>query len=207
MNFIGQSVYNPNFSVARSYLADQCWNGGFIYLIMFRRIKRKAPLPPSNGNNSNSCEPKAKPASERSDRAAQNGKRTRKFGVIARTPASKDSKESKDSQNSEQENGRHTPMEVDSSQPEASNTEDRFRNADSEGRYRSRRSDGGVPDLNPSDLPSQVSVLVWVFKRKRQGQFEQIKGSSICVSFNKMAVRPKTHCAAFFSQPQILAPN
>ncbi|KAM7166317.1 PDZ domain-containing protein 2 [Macrochelys suwanniensis] len=126
---------------------------------MFRRIKRKAPLPPSNGNNSNSCEPKAKPTSERSDRAAQNGKRTRKFGVIARTPASKDSKESKDSQNSEQENGHHMPMEVDGSQPEASeatsNTEDWLRNADSEGRYRSRRSDGGLPDLNPSDLPAQ----------------------------------------------------
>ncbi|XP_043402945.1 PDZ domain-containing protein 2 isoform X3 [Chelonia mydas] len=152
----GQLMVGVDVSGA-SYLADQCWNGGFIYLIMFRRIKRKAPLPPSNGNNSNSCEPKAKPASERSDRAAQNGKRTRKFGVIARTPASKDSKESKDSQNSEQENGRHTPMEVDSSQPEASNTEDRFRNADSEGRYRSRRSDGGVPDLNPSDLPSQMT--------------------------------------------------
>ncbi|CAM5153581.1 unnamed protein product [Natator depressus] len=150
----GQLMVGVDVSGA-SYLADQCWNGGFIYLIMFRRIKRKAPLPPSNGNNSNSCEPKAKPASERSDRAAQNGKRSRKFGVIARTPASKDSKESKDSQNSEQENGHHTPMEVDSSQPEASNTEDRFRNADCEGRYRSRRSDGGVPDLNPSDLPSQ----------------------------------------------------
>ncbi|XP_067401449.1 PDZ domain-containing protein 2 [Emydura macquarii macquarii] len=143
----------------RSYLADQCWNGGFIYLIMFRRIKRKAPLPPSNGNNSNSCEPKAKPTSEQSDRAAQNGKRTRKFGVIARTPASKESKKSKDSQNSEQENGHNTPMEVDGSQPaafeEASNTEDRLRNADSEAQYRSRRSDGEVPDFKPSDLPTQ----------------------------------------------------
>nr|XP_042716147.1 PDZ domain-containing protein 2 isoform X3 [Chrysemys picta bellii] len=156
----GQLMVGVDVSGA-SYLADQCWNGGFIYLIMFRRIKRKAPLPPSNGNNSNSCEPKAKPTSERSDRAAQNGKRTRKFGVIARTPASKDSKESKDSQNSEQENGHHTPLEVDGSQPEvfevASNTEDRFRNADSEGRYRSRHSDGGVPDLNPSDLPTQMT--------------------------------------------------
>ncbi|XP_038258498.1 PDZ domain-containing protein 2 isoform X3 [Dermochelys coriacea] len=152
----GQLMVGVDVSGA-SYLADQCWNGGFIYLIMFRRIKRKAPLPPSNGNNSNSCEPKAKPSSERSDRAAQNGKRTRKFGVIARTPASKDSKESKDSQNSEQENGHHITMEVDGSQPEASNTEDRFRNADSEERYRSRRSDGGVPDLNPSDLPSQMT--------------------------------------------------
>ncbi|XP_039400115.1 PDZ domain-containing protein 2 isoform X1 [Mauremys reevesii] len=154
----GQLMVGVDVSGA-SYLADQCWNCGFVYLIMFRRIKRKAPLPPSNGNNSNSCEPKAKPTSERSDRAAQNGKRTRKFGVITRTPASKDSKESKDSQNSEQENGHHTPMEVDGSHPEASEAassrEDRFRNADPEGRYRSRRSDGEVPDLNPSDLPTQ----------------------------------------------------
>ncbi|XP_075788711.1 PDZ domain-containing protein 2 isoform X2 [Pelodiscus sinensis] len=154
----GQLMVGVDVSGA-SYLADQCWNGGFIYLIMFRRIKRKAPLPPSNGNNSNSCEPKAKPTSERSDRTAQNGKRTRKFGVIARIPSGKDSKGSKDSQNSEQENGHHMPMEVDGSRPEASeaasNAEDRFRNADSEGRYRSRRSDGGVPDLKPSDLPAQ----------------------------------------------------
>uniref|UniRef100_A0A8C8SUY3 PDZ domain containing 2 n=1 Tax=Pelusios castaneus TaxID=367368 RepID=A0A8C8SUY3_9SAUR len=132
----GQLMVGVDVSGA-SYLADQCWNGGFIYLIMFRRIKRKAPLPPSNGNNSNSCEPKAKPTSEQSDRTAQNGKRTRKFGVIARTPASKDNKKSKDGQNSEQENGHHTPMEVDVSQfltsQEASNTEDRFQNADSEG--------------------------------------------------------------------------
>ncbi|XP_039400119.1 PDZ domain-containing protein 2 isoform X4 [Mauremys reevesii] len=156
----GQLMVGVDVSGA-SYLADQCWNCGFVYLIMFRRIKRKAPLPPSNGNNSNSCEPKAKPTSERSDRAAQNGKRTRKFGVITRTPASKDSKESKDSQNSEQENGHHTPMEVDGSHPEASEAassrEDRFRNADPEGRYRSRRSDGEVPDLNPSDLPTQMT--------------------------------------------------
>ncbi|XP_074851810.1 PDZ domain-containing protein 2-like isoform X2 [Carettochelys insculpta] len=133
---------------------------------MFRRIKRKAPLPPSNSNTSDSCEPRAKPTSERSDRTAQNGKRSRKFGVIARTPASKDSKQSKDGQTSEQEKGHHTPMEVDGSQPEASevagNAEDWFRNAGSEGRYRSRYSDGGMPDLKPNDLPTpREGFRIW----------------------------------------------
>uniref|UniRef100_A0A8B9F114 PDZ domain containing 2 n=1 Tax=Amazona collaria TaxID=241587 RepID=A0A8B9F114_9PSIT len=98
-----------------SYLAEQCWNGGFVYLIMLRRIKRKAPLPPSNGNNSNSCDPKAKPSPEPSDRAAQNGKRTRKFGVITRTPGSKDSKEKPAPEHG---NGHCTPMEVEVTQPE-----------------------------------------------------------------------------------------
>uniref|UniRef100_A0A663N8J9 Pro-interleukin-16 n=1 Tax=Athene cunicularia TaxID=194338 RepID=A0A663N8J9_ATHCN len=105
-----------------SYLAEQCWNGGFVYLIMLRRIKRKAPLPPSNGNNSNSCDPKAKPSPEPGDRAAQNGKRTRKFGVITRTPGSKDSKEKP---GSEHGNGHCTPMEVEVAQPETSEPETR----------------------------------------------------------------------------------
>uniref|UniRef100_A0A663FJI1 PDZ domain containing 2 n=1 Tax=Aquila chrysaetos chrysaetos TaxID=223781 RepID=A0A663FJI1_AQUCH len=103
-----------------SYLAEQCWNGGFVYLIMLRRIKRKAPLPPSNGNNSNSCDPKAKPSPEPGDRAAQNGKRTRKFGVITRTPGGKDSKEKA---GSEHGNGHCTPMEVEVAQPETSEAE------------------------------------------------------------------------------------
>uniref|UniRef100_A0A8C0EIP6 Pro-interleukin-16 n=1 Tax=Bubo bubo TaxID=30461 RepID=A0A8C0EIP6_BUBBB len=128
-----------------SYLAEQCWNGGFVYLIMLRRIKRKAPLPPSNGNNSNSCDPKAKPSPEPGDRTAQNGKRTRKFGVITRTPGSKDSKEKP---GSEHGNGHCTPMEVEVAQPETSepesNGEEQLRG--SGGQYRCRLSDGGVPD-------------------------------------------------------------
>ncbi|KAM6105609.1 LOW QUALITY PROTEIN: PDZ domain-containing protein 2 [Pterocles gutturalis] len=135
-----------------SYLAEQCWNGGFVYLIMLRRIKRKAPLPPSNGNNSNSCDPKAKPSPEPSDRAAQNGKRTRKFGVITRTPGSKDSKEKP---GSEHGNGHCTPMEVEAAQPETSEAES---NGDeqlrgSEGQYRCQLSDGGIPDIG--DQPTQ----------------------------------------------------
>ncbi|XP_075697659.1 PDZ domain-containing protein 2 isoform X2 [Rhinoderma darwinii] len=96
-----------------SYLAEQCWNGGFIYLIMLRRIKRKAPLPPSNSGHANTCEPKATSStSQPSIRAIQNGKRTRKFGVISRTLA-KDSKESKGAQEGIHENGYCAPMEVD----------------------------------------------------------------------------------------------
>ncbi|XP_074787435.1 PDZ domain-containing protein 2 isoform X3 [Athene noctua] len=136
-----------------SYLAEQCWNGGFVYLIMLRRIKRKAPLPPSNGNNSNSCDPKAKPSPEPGDRAAQNGKRTRKFGVITRTPGSKDSKEKP---GSEHGNGHCTPMEVEVAQPETSepesNGEEQLQG--SGGQYQCQLSDGGVPDIG--DQSAQV---------------------------------------------------
>ncbi|XP_064032698.1 PDZ domain-containing protein 2 isoform X1 [Pogoniulus pusillus] len=129
-----------------SYLAEQCWNGGFVYLIMLRRIKRKAPLPPSNGNNSNSCDPKAKPSPEPSDRAAQNGKRTRKFGVITRTPGSKDGKEKLALEHG---NGHCTPMEVEVAQPETSETESNGEEQlqGTRGQYLCRLSDGGVPDL------------------------------------------------------------
>ncbi|XP_053155037.1 PDZ domain-containing protein 2 isoform X2 [Hemicordylus capensis] len=158
----GQLMVGVDVSGA-SYLADQCWNGGFIYLIMLRRIKRKAPLPPSNGNNSNSSEPKARPTSEPSGKTAQNGKRTRKFGVITRTPAGgKESKGSKASPRMEHDNGHCALMEVDRLQPEGSraesNAEDRLQKADSPfpaGQYRSRLSDGGILDLNSSELALQ----------------------------------------------------
>ncbi|KAM4753157.1 PDZ domain-containing protein 2 isoform 3-T3 [Cyanocitta cristata] len=136
-----------------SYLAEQCWNGGFVYLIMLRRIKRKAPLPPSNGNNSNSCDPKAKPSPEPGDRAAQNGKRTRKFGVITRTPGSKDSKEKL---GSEHGNGHCTPMEVEVAQPETSEAESNGeeQHQGTGAPYRGRLSDGGMPDIG--DQAAQV---------------------------------------------------
>ncbi|KFV01413.1 PDZ domain-containing protein 2, partial [Tauraco erythrolophus] len=138
-----------------SYLAEQCWNGGFVYLIMLRRIKRKAPLPPSNGNNSNSCDPKAKPSPEPGDRAAQNGKRTRKFGVITRTPGSKDSKEKL---GSEHGNGHCTPMEVEITQPETSEAESNGEEQlqGTSGQYRCRLSDGGMPDVG--DYSAQVRL-------------------------------------------------
>ncbi|RVE68686.1 hypothetical protein OJAV_G00095400 [Oryzias javanicus] len=41
----GQLMVGVDVSGA-SYLADQCWNGGCIYLILLRRVKKKAPPPP-----------------------------------------------------------------------------------------------------------------------------------------------------------------
>ncbi|XP_045551389.1 PDZ domain-containing protein 2 isoform X4 [Salmo salar] len=87
-----------------SYLADQCWNGGCIYLIMLRRIKRKAPLPPCNGNGNsgviqdgrNSLDHRSSVFSKPPDSLpTQTGgsKRTRKFGIIARSTFNRDSKE------------------------------------------------------------------------------------------------------------------
>ncbi|XP_029294709.1 PDZ domain-containing protein 2 [Cottoperca gobio] len=87
-----------------SYLADQCWNGGCIYLIMLRRVKRKAPLPPCNANgcvstvSSDSCEDQqqAGATSEPSD-SSTSCKRTRKFGVISRSSFNRDKRDSTDS--------------------------------------------------------------------------------------------------------------
>ncbi|KAG9353740.1 hypothetical protein JZ751_011862 [Albula glossodonta] len=105
------------------YLADQCWNGGCIYLIMLRRIKRKAPLPPCNGSTNgggsgsgsgsgvSSGDLRIGAPSEPKGSPAQNGKRTRKFGVITRTSFTSDSKES-GAGDSEQENGYCVPMEA-----------------------------------------------------------------------------------------------
>ncbi|XP_054033719.1 PDZ domain-containing protein 2 isoform X4 [Dryobates pubescens] len=153
-----------------SYLAEQCWNGGFVYLIMLRRIKRKAPLPPSNGNNSNSCDPKAKPSPEPSDRAAQNGKRTRKFGVITRTPGGKDSKEKL---SLEHGNGHCTPMEVEAAHPETSETES---NGEEQlqgtgGQY--RLSDGVVPDLG-----DQSALMMETEKSQDAASTEVSKGNN-----------------------------
>lgn len=156
-----------------SYLAEQCWNGGFVYLIMLRRIKRKAPLPPSNGNNSNSCDPKAKPSPEPADRAAQNGKRTRKFGVITRTPGGKESKEKP---GSEHGNGHCTPMEVEVAQPETSEAEGHIKELfrGTGGQCRSRLSDGGAPDIG--DQPAQVG-LFWGFLEKHAAGVQTNEGN------------------------------
>lgn len=170
-----------------SYLAEQCWNGGFVYLIMLRRIKRKAPLPPSNGNNSNSCDPKAKPSPEPGDRAAQNGKRTRKFGVITRTPGSKDSKEKL---GSEQGNGHCTPMEVEVAQPEASEAES---NGEEQPQgtgalYRGRLSDAGMPDIG--DQAAQVCWL-WFFWRRKQvcKQIKLVSQAVLCFQCSDLGLR------------------
>uniref|UniRef100_A0A2K5YVJ5 PDZ domain-containing protein 2 n=1 Tax=Mandrillus leucophaeus TaxID=9568 RepID=A0A2K5YVJ5_MANLE len=89
----GQLMVGVDVSGA-SYLAEQCWNGGFIYLIMLRRFKHKAHST-YNGNSSNSSEPGEAPTLELGDRTAKKGKRTRKFGVISRPSANKAPEESK----------------------------------------------------------------------------------------------------------------
>ncbi|KAL0193057.1 hypothetical protein M9458_011353, partial [Cirrhinus mrigala] len=101
-----------------------------IYLIMLRRIKRKAPVPPCNGSGGNSVdvsnehrrnvssEPAASPTQN-----GQSGKRTRKFGVITRSSFTRDSKDSKDSRDFEHENG-YSSMEAELTSPESSTPQD-----------------------------------------------------------------------------------
>ncbi|XP_062939897.1 PDZ domain-containing protein 2 isoform X2 [Cynocephalus volans] len=91
----GQLMVGVDVSGA-SYLAEQCWNGGFIYLIMLRRFKHKAHST-YNGNSSNSSEPGETPTLELGDRSAKKGKRTRKFAVISKPPTNKTPEESKSS--------------------------------------------------------------------------------------------------------------
>ncbi|XP_029325274.1 PDZ domain-containing protein 2 isoform X2 [Mus caroli] len=107
----GQLMVGVDVSGA-SYLAEQCWNGGFIYLIMLRRFKQKAHLT-YNGNSGNSSEPGETPALELGDQTSKKGKRTRKFGVISRPAIIKAPEDSKsnsgcdtaDDPSSELENG------------------------------------------------------------------------------------------------------
>lgn len=95
-----------------SYLADQCWSGGCIYLIMLRRVKRKAPPPPCDVNcsvsipvSSDSCgnQQQGDAASEPTDYL--NSKRTRKFGVISRSSFTQDNRNGTDSELHECYNG------------------------------------------------------------------------------------------------------
>ncbi|XP_051006943.1 PDZ domain-containing protein 2 [Acomys russatus] len=91
----GQLMVGVDVSGA-SYLAEQCWNGGFIYLIMLRRFKHKAHLT-YNGDSGNSSEPAETPTLELGDQTSKKGKRTRKFGVISRPPINKTPEEAKSS--------------------------------------------------------------------------------------------------------------
>ncbi|XP_052015511.1 PDZ domain-containing protein 2 isoform X2 [Apodemus sylvaticus] len=91
----GQLMVGVDVSGA-SYLAEQCWNGGFIYLIMLRRFKQKAHVT-YNGNSGNSSEPGETPTLELGDQTSKKGKRTRKFGVISRPPITKAPEDSKSS--------------------------------------------------------------------------------------------------------------
>ncbi|KAM5264439.1 PDZ domain-containing protein 2 [Ctenodactylus gundi] len=91
----GQLMVGVDVSGA-SYLAEQCWNGGFIYLIMLRRFKPK-PHSTYDGNSSRSSEPGETPTLELGDRTSKKGKRARKFGVISRPPANTAPEESRSS--------------------------------------------------------------------------------------------------------------
>lgn len=93
--------------LVHSYLADQCWNGGCIYLIMLRRVKRKAPLPPcdvnggvlisSDGSEEQQHQQQVGAAPHPPDQS-ENCKRTRKFGVISRSSFNRDTRDSTDSE-------------------------------------------------------------------------------------------------------------
>ncbi|KAM9331022.1 PDZ domain-containing protein 2 [Gastrophryne carolinensis] len=162
----GQLMVGVDVSGA-SYLAEQCWNGGFIYLIMLRRIKRKAPLPPSNGGHSCTPEPKATNSTlQPSVRAAQTGKRTRKFGIIART-IGKESKENKEEQEAAKENGHCSPMEVDGghSSEEASGG-DGYMRQDSNSSYDEERCKYYVPKVarpasKSTDPTQREGCCIW----------------------------------------------
>ncbi|XP_003981573.2 LOW QUALITY PROTEIN: PDZ domain-containing protein 2 [Felis catus] len=98
----GQLMVGVDVSGA-SYLAEQCWNGGFIYLIMLRRFKHKVHSP-YNGNGSNSSEPGETPTLELGDQTVKKGKRARKFGVISRPSTHKATEEPKSSTGCELDN-------------------------------------------------------------------------------------------------------
>uniref|UniRef100_A0A3Q2Z2W1 PDZ domain-containing protein 2-like n=1 Tax=Hippocampus comes TaxID=109280 RepID=A0A3Q2Z2W1_HIPCM len=88
----GQLMVGVDVSGA-SYLADQCWNGGYICLVLLRRVKRKAPLPPCGVDDSpstpisNDCcddQPQCITSAESID-SPVTCKRTRKIGVTSRS--------------------------------------------------------------------------------------------------------------------------
>ncbi|KAM6157438.1 PDZ domain-containing protein 2 [Erethizon dorsatum] len=115
----GQLMVGVDVSGA-SYLAEQCWNGGFIYLIMLRRFKHKAHST-YNGNSSNSSEPGETPTLELGDQSSKKGKRTRKFGVISRPPSNKAPEESKSSAGCELARNPSSELENGSADPELRN--------------------------------------------------------------------------------------
>lgn len=160
-----------------SYLADQCWNGGCVYLIMLRRIKRKAPPPPSNGTK---VEPSTSTSSDPSRSPTQNGKRTRKFGVVSRSSLNKDSRESHDS---ERENGYHVSLEPECTKMEAVDTDCTHKaniatddqdiekqlpngtSALSKVHFRTRLSESGKRDSKQSEHSTQVTQSTLSFWR------------------------------------------
>ncbi|XP_035986888.1 PDZ domain-containing protein 2-like isoform X2 [Fundulus heteroclitus] len=99
----GQLMVGVNVSGA-SYLVDQCWNGGCIYLILLRRVKRKAPPPPCHRESviiPNRMDRRENQQDQQQDIVANdlaNYKRTRKFGVISRLSFNRDHREHAESE-------------------------------------------------------------------------------------------------------------
>ncbi|KAM7018183.1 PDZ domain-containing protein 2 [Tautogolabrus adspersus] len=100
----GQLMVGVDVSGA-SYLTDQCWNGGCIYLIMLRRVKRKAPPPPREVNGILSvsvslggCDEQQEGGARDPSDSSGNFKRTRKFGVISRSSFTRDNRDGSDSE-------------------------------------------------------------------------------------------------------------
>ncbi|XP_077601236.1 PDZ domain-containing protein 2-like isoform X2 [Stigmatopora nigra] len=98
----GQLMVGVDVSGA-SYLADQCWNGGYIYLVLLRRVKRKAPLPPHGcpsspiGYDGLGDQSPCFPPADSFD-SPVTCKRTRKLGVISRSPGKRDANSDTDSE-------------------------------------------------------------------------------------------------------------
>ncbi|XP_061836461.1 PDZ domain-containing protein 2 isoform X1 [Nerophis lumbriciformis] len=96
----GQLMVGVDVSGA-SYLADQCWNGGEIYLVLLRRFKRKAPPPPRGVDGRPDVpvgdEPPQRPASCDWADSPMTCKRTRKLGVVSRPPCSRHHRDGADS--------------------------------------------------------------------------------------------------------------
>ncbi|XP_060893475.1 PDZ domain-containing protein 2 isoform X4 [Labrus mixtus] len=100
----GQLMVGVDVSGA-SYLTDQCWNGGCIYLIMLRRVKRKAPPPPREVNgvlsvslSGDGCDEQQEGGACDPSDSSGNFKRTRKFGVISRSSFTRDNRDGSDSE-------------------------------------------------------------------------------------------------------------
>ena len=102
-----------------SYLADQCWSGGFIYLIMLRRMKRKAPPPPPPSCNTDDSVSFSVSSGDQTQEKASSepseiSKRTRKFGVVSRSSFTRDNRDSTDSEPQTSYNGHDSSVPMDS---------------------------------------------------------------------------------------------
>ncbi|XP_068617031.1 PDZ domain-containing protein 2 [Brachionichthys hirsutus] len=105
-----------------SYLAEQCWNGGCIYLIMLRRVKREAPPLPFSGRvgstmSSDGGEDRRMSSAATEPPDAFNCKRTRKCGVISRSSVPQGSRDGTESDRQSCCNGSSVSTDVDASHP------------------------------------------------------------------------------------------